>query len=73
MNSELLVSGMTCNHCVSSVTEELSAIAGVTAVVVNLNAGGVSKVTVSSNSALSPSAVKTAIDEAGYELAALPL
>lgn len=72
MNSELFVSGMTCNHCVSSVTEELSAVTGVTLVEVELNVGGASKVTVSSESALDPSALEAAIGEAGYELADQP-
>ncbi len=69
INSEFLVSGMTCSHCVSSVTEELSAIDSVENVVVELNVGGASKVTVASRAALDPDAVQAAISEAGYELA----
>jgi len=68
IDSEFLVSGMTCSHCVSSVTEELSAIDGVENVVVELNVGGASKVTVASSAALDREAVHAAIDEAGYEL-----
>jgi len=68
INSEFLVSGMTCGHCVSSVTEELSAIDGVKNVVVELNVGGASKVTVASSAALDPEAVQAAISEAGYAL-----
>ena len=68
IESEFLVSGMTCGHCVSSVTEELSAIDGVENVVVELNVGGASKVTVASSAALDREAVHAAIDEAGYEL-----
>ena len=68
INSEFLVSGMTCGHCVSSVTEELSTIASVDNVVVELNVGGASKVTVASSAALDPEAVLAAINEAGYEL-----
>ncbi|WP_157157023.1 heavy-metal-associated domain-containing protein [Diaminobutyricimonas sp. LJ205] len=67
--TELQITGMTCGHCVSSVTEELSAIDGVESVQVQLNAGGVSTVTVASNASLSPDAVRAAIDEAGYSLA----
>jgi len=68
IESEFLVSGMTCGHCVSSVTEELSAIASVENVVVALNVGGASKVTVASTAALDPEAVQAAISEAGYAL-----
>ena len=38
MNTTVNVSGMTCGHCVSSVTEELSEIPGVTSVDVDLHA-----------------------------------
>jgi copper chaperone CopZ len=64
-----LVSGMTCSHCVTSVTEELSLLPGVESVDVQLNAGAPSLVTVASSTALDLDAVRTAIDEAGYELA----
>lgn len=69
VESNYLVQGMTCNHCVSSVTEELSALPGVRDVRVDLNAGGASKVTVRSESPLSQDAVASAVDEAGYSLA----
>jgi copper chaperone len=65
----LHVTGMTCAHCVSAVTTELSALPGVTSVNVDLQAGAVSPVTVTSDTELDPSAVAAAIDEAGYELA----
>ncbi|MCY7413778.1 MAG: heavy-metal-associated domain-containing protein [Salinibacterium sp.] len=68
INSEFLVSGMTCSHCVSSVTEELSTLDSVENVVVELNADGASKVTVASSAVLDPAAVRAAISEAGYEL-----
>ena len=63
------VQGMTCSHCVSSVTEELSSLPGVTGVAVDLNAGGVSQVTVSSDLPIDRGAVSAAVDEAGYSLA----
>jgi copper chaperone CopZ len=44
------VTGMTCSHCVTAVTEELSALPGVTEVSVDLVAGGTSTVTVTSDS-----------------------
>ena len=62
------VSGMTCGHCVASVTEELTEIPGVSEVRVDLVADGVSDVTVDSADDLDLEAVRAAIDEAGYEL-----
>ncbi len=67
-SEDFLVSGMTCSHCVSSVTEELSALEGVEAVNVELNAGGVSRVTVASSSTLRLDDVRAAVTEAGYDL-----
>jgi len=64
------VSGLTCGHCVSSVTEELTALDGVQTVEVDLVAGGTSTVTVTSVAPLDDAAVAAAVDEAGYELAA---
>ncbi|WP_211877338.1 heavy-metal-associated domain-containing protein [Pseudarthrobacter albicanus] len=60
------VSGMTCGHCVSSVSEELEALAGVEKIDVDLNAGGISTVTITSDTALSSSEIGEAIAEAGY-------
>jgi copper chaperone CopZ len=69
VSTDLGVTGMTCGHCVSSVTEELSALDGVESVDVQLNVGGVSTVTVTSASALDAAAIAAAVDEAGYSLA----
>ena len=63
------VTGMTCSHCVTAVTEEVSRLDGVSAVDVDLNAGGDSRVTVTSAAPLPVVAVRDAIDEAGYSLA----
>lgn len=63
------VAGMTCGHCVTAVTEELSAIDGVEAVAVELVPAGESAVTVTSRVPLPEDAVRQALDEAGYELA----
>jgi copper chaperone CopZ len=62
------VTGMTCGHCVGSVTEELKSLPGVEDVSVDLNAGGTSTVTVVSQEALDEATVRSAVDEAGYEL-----
>jgi copper chaperone len=63
------VTGMTCAHCVAAVTEELTALEDVTAVDVDLVAGGSSAVTVRSGAPLDPARVAEAVDEAGYALA----
>ena len=60
------VSGMTCGHCVSSVSEELESLAGVETVDVDLNSGGISTVTITSTGALSTTEIGEAVAEAGY-------
>ncbi len=64
------VTGMTCDHCVHAVTQEVSALEGVTDVQIDLVAGGDSTVTVESDAPLDVEAVREAVDEAGYELVA---
>ncbi|RZS91572.1 copper chaperone CopZ [Motilibacter rhizosphaerae] len=63
------VTGMTCGHCVSAVTQELRKLPGVEDVQVQLVPGAVSSVAVTSSAPLDPAAVAEAVDEAGYELA----
>ncbi|RRO20362.1 copper chaperone [Saccharopolyspora rhizosphaerae] len=58
------VNGMTCQHCVASVTEEVGALDGVTDVKVDLPSGAVTVV-----GSAEESAVRAAVEEAGYELA----
>ncbi|WP_284977011.1 heavy-metal-associated domain-containing protein [Arthrobacter sp. efr-133-TYG-104] len=60
------VSGMTCGHCVSSVSEELEALNGVEEVAVDLNPGGLSTVTITSTKPLMPEEIGEAVAEAGY-------
>ena len=60
------VKGMTCAHCVNSVSSELRKLSGVSDVAVDLETGEVS---VTSDDVLDPAAVRAAVDEAGYELA----
>lgn len=60
------VTGMTCGHCEGAVSEELSALEGVTSVKAVASTG---QVTVVSRTALDDAAVRAAVDEAGYELA----
>jgi copper chaperone len=64
------VSGMTCGHCVSSVSEELEALSGVKDVAVDLNPGGLSTVTITSTQELSTSEIGEAVAEAGYVVVA---
>jgi copper chaperone CopZ len=64
------VTGMTCEHCVKAVTEELTDVPGVSAVTVTLVPGGVSAVTVTSEAPLTADQLADALDEAGgYHLA----
>lgn len=69
MQTTVNVSGMTCGHCVMSVTEELTELAGVESVDVDLVAGGVSPVVVTSSRELSADEVEAAVEEAGYTVA----
>jgi copper ion binding protein len=59
------VTGMTCAHCVASVTEEVSEIPGVAAVDVELEDGRVSV----RGAGFSDEDVAAAVREAGYEVA----
>ena len=59
------VEGMSCDHCVHAVTGEVTKVAGVSDVVVDLAAN---TVTVTS-AALDDAAIRAAIDEAGYTVA----
>ena len=64
------VTGMTCGHCAGAVTDELKDVEGVSAVAVDLVAGGTSTVTVTSEAPLDEATVSAALDEAGdYKLA----
>lgn len=60
------VTGMTCGHCVSSVTEEVGGLPGVTDVDVDLATG---RLTVTGDAAADIDAVRRAVEEAGYQLA----
>lgn len=65
---ELSINGMTCGHCVASVTEELSEVPGVLNVEVILNSGATSKATVVTNTELDDNALRDAVSEVGFEL-----
>jgi copper chaperone len=59
------VVGMTCGHCVSAVTAEVTKLDGVDGVEVNLARGDV---TVHSDGPIDPSLFAAALDEAGYKV-----
>ncbi|WP_199042906.1 heavy-metal-associated domain-containing protein [Glycomyces salinus] len=68
MQTTYLVKGMTCGHCASAVTEEVSGLPGVEGVDVSVESG---RVTVTSGAELATDDVREAVDEAGYELVGL--
>ena len=59
------VYGMTCEHCVRAVSAELTGLAGVSGVSIDLVPDGTSAVTVTSDKPLAERAVAAALDEAG--------
>ena len=65
MSTSYVVTGMTCGHCVASVTEEVGEIAGVRDVVVDLASGSL---TFASDEPIARERVAAAVREAGYEL-----
>ena len=66
MSKTYIVSGMTCSHSVASVTEEVSEVAGVERVDVELESGRV----VVKGDSIDDAAIRAAVDEAGYEVVA---
>ena len=59
------VTGMSCGHCESAVTKEVTAIPGVTSVNAVAKTG---LLTIASEQPLDDATVRAAVDEAGYEL-----
>lgn len=62
------VAGMTCGHCVASITAQVSKVDGVQAVQVDLKTG---RVTVTSDTPVDPGRIVVAVDEAGYTVTGL--
>jgi len=62
---ELSVPEMTCGHCEAALQKEVSAVVGVSSVVVDLE----TKLVTVSGSGLDREAVVAAIDEAGFDVA----
>lgn len=65
------VEGMTCTHCVKAVTNEVSAVDGVLDVSILLRESAPSSVTLVSAEPLDEAALRAAVDEAGYTVAAI--
>jgi copper chaperone len=63
-DSTYTVTGMTCGHCVASVREEVSEVAGVTAVDVDLASGRM----IVSGEGFTDTAIAAAVEEAGYQV-----
>lgn len=59
------VDGMTCDHCATAVAQELTSLAGVDGVMVDVDAG---TVVVDGPSAGDESTIAAGVDEAGYTL-----
>jgi copper chaperone CopZ len=59
------IQGMTCGHCIASVSDALRMLPGVDDVDVDLDRG---TATVTSESSLDSDAVRSAVEQAGYEL-----
>lgn len=70
MKKKISISGMSCEHCVKHVSQALQELPGVSKVEVNL---GGNHAIVESSSELSDEAIKTAIDDAGYEVTAIEI
>jgi copper ion binding protein len=66
-HATFVVAGMTCDHCVRAVTEEVSKLDGVRSVDVDLASG---RVTVHSDAPVDEQAFAAAVDEAGYAVSA---
>jgi copper chaperone len=62
---QVTVTGMTCQHCAMSVSEEIGEIPGVSAVDVQLDSGAV---TVRADREVNRTELAAAVSEAGFEL-----
>lgn len=68
MKKEIIVTGMSCGHCINRVEGALKPLAGVTSVEVQLKEG---KVLIGLSQDISDEVLKEAIDEAGYDVVAI--
>ena len=63
------VQGMTCDHCVNAVTDQLNKISGVTGVNIALNTDAPTPVNIVADNDISDADIKAAVEEAGYTIA----
>jgi copper chaperone CopZ len=68
LHKTIHVDGMSCDHCIHAVTEEISEIPGVTGVSIDLYAGEISPVTIASDNEISDTDIAAAVDQAGYTI-----
>ena len=66
--TDFVVTGLTCNHCVMTVSRAVALVPGVTGVSIDLVANGESTLHVDSDTAIDVATVAEAVDGAGYEL-----
>jgi copper chaperone CopZ len=62
----LLIEGMTCSHCVNSVTTAVSALPGVESVEIELVPDGRSSLSVTGDDSVSDESIAGAVVDAGY-------
>ena len=65
MQTTYSVPGISCGHCRTAITDEVTKVAGVSAVDVNLDA----KTVTVTGAGFNNDAIRDAIDEAGYDIA----
>jgi copper chaperone len=65
MRSTYSVPGISCGHCRTAITAEITNVAGVSAVAVDLD----TKTVTVNGAGFNDAAVRDAIDEAGYDIA----
>ncbi len=66
--TDYTVTGLTCNHCVMTVSRAVAGVPGITGVSIDLVANGESTLHVQSDEAVDASAVETAVETAGYHV-----
>lgn len=67
-NNDYTVTGLTCNHCVMTVSRAVALVPGVTGVSIDLVANGQSTLHVESDATIDTDTLSKSIDDAGYEL-----
>lgn len=68
--SDFIVTGMTCNHCVATVSRAVAQVPGVTGVSVDLVANGASTLHVDTSDPIDGELVVAAVEGAGYRVEA---